>query len=292
MSAPKKTKKEYIKRKLLSKYRLVFMDEETFEEKASMRLSRLNIFVFGTVFSLLIIISTTLFIIYTPLRQYILGFSEVESKRETINLAFKVDSLENEMRKNELYLASIKKVLTGDVMHKEINKDSLYEVHKFDPKSVDLSPNRQDSLLRQEVAEEDRFNVFEKALYQNREILLFPPVSGGIISSEYEPQIRHYGIDIVAPEGSAVKSVADGTVIFAEWTIATGYVIIIEHKENLVSAYKHNASLVKQQGDQVRAGEVIATVGNTGELSTGTHLHFELWSNGYPMNPKNYIEFK
>ncbi|MDO5105776.1 M23 family metallopeptidase [Capnocytophaga sp.] len=291
MSSTKETKKEYIKRKLLSKYRLVFMDEDTFEEKASMRLSRLNIFVFGSIFSLLIIILTTLFIIYTPLRQYILGFSEVESKRETINLAFKVDSLENEMKKNELYLSSIKKVLTGDVLHKEINKDSLYEVHKFDPKSIDLSPNRQDSLLRQEVADEDRYNVFEKALYQNKEILLFPPVSG-IISNEYRPQTRHYGIDIVAPEGTAVKSVADGTVIFAEWTIATGNVIIIEHKGNLVSVYKHNASMVKQQGDQVRAGEVIATIGNTGELSTGAHLHFELWSNGYPMNPKNYIEFK
>lgn len=291
MSAPKNTKKEYIKRKLLSKYRLVFMDEETFEEKASMRLSRLNIFVFGSVFALLVIIITTLFIIYTPLRQYILGFSEVNNKRETINLAFKVDSLENEMKKNELFLASIKKVLTGDIHQEKINKDSLYEAYKFDPKSVDLSPNKQDSLLRQEVAEEDRYNVFEKALYQNKEILLFPPISG-VISNEYRPQSRHYGIDIVAPEGTAVKSVADGTVIFAEWTIATGYVIIIEHKENLVSVYKHNASLVKQQGDQVRSGEVIATIGNTGELSTGTHLHFELWSNGYPMNPKGYIEFK
>ncbi|MFK8268782.1 M23 family metallopeptidase [Capnocytophaga cynodegmi] len=291
MSSAKETKKEYIKRKLLSKYRLVFMDEETFEEKASMRLSRLNIFVVGSLFSLLVITLTTLLIIYTPLKQYILGFSEVKNKQETINLVFKLDSLENEMKKNEMYLASIKKVLTGDIHHEEIKKDSLYEAYKFDPKSIDLSPNKQDSLLRQEVAEEDRYNVFEKALYQNKEILLFPPVSG-VISNEYRLQARHYGIDIVAPEGTAVKSVAEGTVIFAEWTIATGNVIIIEHKGNLVSVYKHNASMVKKQGDQVRAGEVIATVGNTGELTTGPHLHFELWSNGYPMNPKSYIEFK
>ncbi|MDO4228523.1 MAG: M23 family metallopeptidase [Capnocytophaga sp.] len=292
MSSQKKNKKEYIKRKLLSKYRLVFMDEETFEEKASMRLSRLNIFVFGSVFALLVTIVTTLFIIYTPLRQYILGFSEVETKRETINLAFKIDSLENQMKKNDLYLASIKKVLTGDIQDSLINKNSADKTHKTDPKTLDLSPNRQDSLLRQEVAEEDRYSVFEKALYQNREILLFPPISTGTISNEFKPQSRHFGIDIAAPEGTAVKSVADGTVIFAEWTITTGNVIIVEHKENMVSVYKHNASLVKQQGDQVRAGEVIATIGNTGELSTGTHLHFELWSNGYPMNPKNYIEFK
>ncbi|ATA72764.1 MULTISPECIES: M23 family metallopeptidase [Capnocytophaga] len=292
MSSQKKNKKEYIRRKLLSKYRLVFMDEETYEEKASLRLSRMNIFVVGTLFSLFLIIATTLFIIYTPLRQYILGFSEVNNKQETINLAFKIDSLENQMRKNDLYLNSIKKVLTGDILYTQINKDSIYESNKIDPKTIDLSPSRQDSLLRQEVAEEDRYNVFEKALYQNKEILLFPPISKGVISNEFKPQERHFGIDIAAPEGTAVKSVADGTVIFAEWTVATGNVIIIEHKQNLVSVYKHNATLVKQQGDQVRTGEVIATIGNTGEFSTGTHLHFELWSNGYPANPRNYIEFK
>lgn len=285
-----KKKKEYLKRKLLSKYRLVFMDEETFEEKISLRLSRLNIFVVGSVFALVIIIITTLFIIYTPLRQYILGFSEVENKRETVHLAFKIDSLENEMKKNELYMASIKKVLTGDMSLQEVNKDSIFDSFKTDPKSVDLSPNKQDSLLRQEVAEEERYNVFEKAIHQN-DILLFPPISG-IVSNEYKPNARHYGIDILAPQGTPVKAVADGTVIFSEWTATMGYVLIIEHKNNLISAYKHNASIVKQQGDHVKTGEVISLVGNTGELSQGTHLHFELWSNGYPINPKSYIEFK
>lgn len=286
-----KKKKEYLKRKLLSKYRLVFMDSETFEEKISLRLSRLNIFVVGSVFALLITIITTLFIVYTPLRQYILGFSEVENKRETIHLAFKIDSLENQMKKNELYMASIKKVLTGDMSLQEVNKDSIFNSFKIDPKSVDLSPNKQDSLLRQEVAEEERYNVFEKALHQNNDILLFPPISG-IVSNEYKPNSRHYGIDILAPHGTPVKAVADGTVIFSEWTATMGYVLIIEHKNNLISAYKHNASVVKQQGDQVKTGEVISLVGNTGELSQGTHLHFELWSNGYPINPKSYIEFK
>lgn len=286
-----KKKKEYLKRKLLSKYRLVFMDDETFEEKISLRLSRLNIFVVGSVFALLITIITTLFIVYTPLRQYILGFSEVENKRETIHLAFKIDSLENEMKKNELYMASIKKVLTGDMSLQEVNKDSIFDSFKIDPKSVDLSPSKQDSLLRQEVAEEERYNVFEKALHQNNDILLFPPISG-IVSNEYKPNSRHYGIDILAPQGTPVKAVADGTIIFSEWTATMGYVLIIEHKNNLISAYKHNASLVKQQGDQVKTGEVISLVGNTGELSQGTHLHFELWSNGYPINPKSYIEFK
>lgn len=286
-----KKKKEYLKRKLLSKYRLVFMDDETFEEKISLRLSRLNIFVVGSVFALLITIITTLFIVYTPLRQYILGFSEVENKRETIHLAFKIDSLENEMKKNELYMASIKKVLTGDMSLQEVNKDSIFDSFKIDPKSVDLSPSKQDSLLRQEVAEEERYNVFEKALHQNNDILLFPPISG-IVSNEYKPNSRHYGIDILAPQGTPVKAVADGTVIFSEWTATMGYVLIIEHKNNLISAYKHNASVVKQQGDQVKTGEVISLVGNIGELSQGTHLHFELWSNGYPINPKSYIEFK
>lgn len=188
-------------------------------------------------------------------------------------------------------MASIKKVLTGDMSLQEVNKDSIFDSFKIDPKSVDLSPSKQDSLLRQEVAEEERYNVFEKALHQNNDILLFPPISG-IVSNEYKPNSRHYGIDILAPQGTPVKAVADGTVIFSEWTATMGYVLIIEHKNNLISAYKHNASVVKQQGDQVKTGEVISLVGNTGELSQGTHLHFELWSNGYPINPKSYIEFK
>jgi len=121
--------------------------------------------------------------------------------------------------------------------------------------------------------------------------VLFPPVSG-TISESYDVKSKHYAVDIVVEENTPIKATADGTVIFAEWTAQTGYVILIEHSSGLISVYKHNASLTKSQGDLVKAGEVIATAGNTGELTTGPHLHFELWSDGYPVNPTNFIDFK
>ncbi|CEN48845.1 Putative peptidase (fragment) [Capnocytophaga canimorsus] len=181
--------------------------------------------------------------------------------------------------------------MVGDIQPEKINKDSIFESFKIDPQSIDFKPNRQDSLLRQEVADEERYNVFEKASYRDKEVLLFAPLRGEI-SNEFSPENRHYGIDIIAAEGTPVKVVADGTVIFSDWTIETGYVIIVEHKDNLISVYKHNSSLAKRQGNQVRTGEVIATVGNTGELTTGPHLHFELWNNGYAINPLSHIDFK
>ncbi|MFJ1425094.1 M23 family metallopeptidase [Capnocytophaga canimorsus] len=291
MEKERETKRKYLKRKLLSKYRLVFMDEETFEEKGSIRLNRLNVFLVSSLFAISMIVLTTLLIIYTPLRQYILGFSEVKLRKEVVKLNFSVDSLESEIAKNNLYLTSVKKVLVGDIQPEKINKDSIFESFKIDPQSIDFKPNRQDSLLRQEVADEERYNVFEKASYRDKEVFLFAPLRGEI-SNEFSPENRHYGIDIIAAEGTPVKVVADGTVIFSDWTIETGYVIIVEHKDNLISVYKHNSSLAKRQGNQVRTGEVIATVGNTGELTTGPHLHFELWNNGYAINPLSHIDFK
>ena len=121
--------------------------------------------------------------------------------------------------------------------------------------------------------------------------VLFPPVNG-TISESYNAKEKHFGIDVVVAKNTPVKATSDGTVIFSEWTAETGYVIIIEHSYGLISIYKHNASLTKSQGELVKSGEVIATAGNTGELTTGPHLHFELWSDGYPINPTNFIDFK
>ena len=144
-------------------------------------------------------------------------------------------------------------------------------------------------MLREIVSLEDKYNP----LINNSEInfVLFPPVKG-TISHEFNAREKHYAIDIVTSKDAPVKSAADGTVIFSEWTTQTGYVIIIEHSNNLISVYKHNSQLLKEQGSLVKTGEVIATAGNTGELSTGPHLHFELWSDGYPIDPTNFIDFE
>jgi murein DD-endopeptidase MepM/ murein hydrolase activator NlpD len=181
-------------------------------------------------------------------------------------------------------------VLRGDIENSEMNRDSLFEQFKIDPSTVDLTPIKEDSLLRASVALEDKYNLFES----NRpsgSLVLFSPVTG-TLSQEYSAEIKHYAVDVVAPVDTPIKAVANGTVIFAEWTADTGYVIILEHKEGLLSVYKHNGSLNKNQGEIVRAGEVIASVGNTGEFTTGPHLHFELWTDGIPVNPLDYVDFK
>lgn len=285
--AEKEKRAKKFKRKLLHKYRLVILNEETFEERFSFKLNRLNVFVFSTLFALFLIMATTFIIAFTPLREYIPGYSSTALKRKASNLAYKSDSLQQIINVNEQYLASIKKVLTGDVKTVDFNKDSIIEAAKVDP-SILIKSSRQDSLLREAVAKEDKYNPLVFA--REQQYTLFAPVKG-TISEPYNSKTKHYAVDIVTIKDSPVKAVADGTVIFAEWTAQTGYVIILKHNNNLISAYKHNATLTKEQGEMVKAGEVIATVGNTGELTTGPHLHFELWRDGYPIDPTNFIDF-
>jgi len=284
---PKEKRAKRFKKKLLHKYRLVILNEETFEERFSFKLNRLNVFVFTTLLALFLILTTTVIIAFTPLREYIPGYSSTTLKRKSSHLAYKTDSLQRIIDMNEQYLESIKKVLTGDVKRVEFNKDSLIEVAKTDP-SVLIRSSRKDSLLRNQVSQEDKYNP----LIGNRQqqYTLYAPVNG-TISSPYDSKLRHYAVDIVTVKDAPVKSIAEGTVIFAEWTAQTGNVIIVKHNNNLISVYKHNATLTKNEGDRVMAGEVIATVGNTGELTTGPHLHFELWRDGNPVNPTNYIDF-
>jgi murein DD-endopeptidase MepM/ murein hydrolase activator NlpD len=170
----------------------------------------------------------------------------------------------------------------------DFNKDSIIEAASLDASQVSLTPSREDSLLREKVSREDKFNPLAATTQVN--FALFAPVKG-TISQDYNPKEKHFAVDIVTVKDAPVKATADGTVIFAEWTAQTGYVIILEHRNNMLSVYKHNASLSKEQGDIVKAGEVIATAGNTGEFTTGPHVHFELWRDGYPINPTNFIDF-
>lgn len=288
--AKKVKKRKAIKRKLLHKYRLVILNESTFEEKISFKLSRLNVFVMGSLCIIGLIGLTILLIAFTPLREYIPGYSSTKLKRQAIELTYKTDSLVRVLNYTNRYLDNIRKVLKGDIENNQINRDSLFEKFKLDPATVDLTPIREDSLLRAEVALEDKYNLFERA-GEKTGLVLFPPISG-VVSQRYDAEKYHYAVDVTAPRGTPVKAIANGTVIFSEWAVDTGYVIIIEHTSGLLSVYKHNGSLNKNQGDVVRAGEVIASVGNTGELTTGPHLHFELWDNGTPVDPLDFIDFK
>ena len=278
------------RQKLIDKYRLVILNEDTFEEKVSFKLTRLNVFVVVTLSAIVLIAATTVLIAFTGLREYIPGYSSTVLKQRAVNLAYKTDSLETVVALNNQYLNSIRRVLTGEVQTEDINKDSILDMNRPDPSEVDLSPSRADSLLRERVAQEDKYNFLESAT-SKANYALFPPLKGPF-SEVYNIKEKHYGVDIVASQNAPVKSVADGTVVFSGWTAETGNVIIVEHSYGLLSIYKHNSSLTKEQGERVRKGEVIATAGSTGEYSTGPHLHFELWSDGRPLNPADFIDFQ
>lgn len=284
-----KKKPKRITQKLLHKYRLVILNEDTFEERISFKLTRLNVFVLMSILSILLIISTIILIAFTPLREYIPGYSSTALKKQAIELNYKTDSLQKAISLNEQYFASIKRVLEGNVSTIDFNRDSIIEAAKINENEIDLNPTKEDSLLREKVNKEDKYNLFESAT-SNVNFVLFPPVNG-TISEEYNSKEKHYGVDITIPKGTPIKAAADGTIIFSEWTSETGFVSIIEHSHGLISVYKHNASLTKFQGELVKSGEVIAVSGNTGEFTTGPHLHFELWSDGYPINPTNFIDF-
>jgi murein DD-endopeptidase MepM/ murein hydrolase activator NlpD len=287
--AKKDKKKKLLKKKLLHKYRLVVLNEDTFEERYAIKLNRLNVFVLVALSSILLVGFTAILIAYTPLREYIPGYSSTSLKKKATELTYKADSLQQQLLYNDRYYASIKKVLTGDVSSLEFNRDSIIEATKAkDIKAV--FPNKEDSLLRVKADKEDKYNLFDSETNSSN-FVLFPPVNG-TISEGYNLEEKHFAVDVVIPETTPVKSTADGIVIFAEWTMSTGYVIIVEHSNELISIYKHNGSITKAQGDLVKAGEVIALSGNTGELSTGPHLHFELWSKGYPIDPTNFIDFQ
>ncbi|MBT8257151.1 MAG: M23 family metallopeptidase [Bacteroidia bacterium] len=288
--AKQKRDRGKIARKLLNKYRLVILNEETFEERFALKLTRLNVFVILSISGFLLIGLTILLIAFTPLREYVPGYSSTTLKRRATELNLKTDSLQRIIAMNEQYYESIRRVLTGDFNQEDLNKDSIIKAAETEIDETMLSPSREDSLLRARVDKEDKYSLFESATTKVN-FVLFPPVTG-TISETYDPETKHYAVDVVVPKDTPVKSVADGIVIFSEWTSQTGYVILIDHSDGLLSVYKHNSALTKEQGDLVKAGEVIAISGNAGELTTGPHLHFELWSDGYPIDPTTFIDFE
>ena len=286
----KRLKRKIIKKKLFTKNRLVILNEDTFEEIFSLRLTLMNVFVVATIGAFLIIFVTTYIIAFSPLREYIPGYASTQLKKDATELALKSDSLNYALKKNEAYIESIKKVLTGDLQYAKFNKDSI-SASVLEPVSEeDLKPSNADLKLREEVDREDKYNLFEKAKPKVTAVL-FPPVKG-MITEKYNPANKHYAVDIALAKNTPIKSVLSGKVIFADWTSNTGNVVIIRHNNGFISVYKHAASLTVSQGDAVKTGEVIALAGSTGQESTGVHLHFELWKDGYSIDPSIFIEFE
>ena len=282
-------KKGKLKQKLTDKYRLVVLNEDTFEERFSLKLSVLNIFVLGGVLSFLLILITTFFITFTPIKEFIPGYSSTNLKIKATKLALKTDSLKKKLDILHNYTMALQPILTGEIKAKFIDSIQL-ESERIVIKDSLLNASREDSIFREKIESKDRFPIQNNAS-SNVKIVFFAPLNG-IISQDFDSKTKHLAVDIVAKKNAPVKATADGTVIFSGWTTETGNVIILKHAYNYISVYKHNGNLLKQQGDFVKSGEVIASVGSTGELTTGPHLHFELWSDGYAVNPINLIDFK
>ena len=284
----KKPLKLKLKRKLTHQYRLVMLNEETFEERFSLKLNRLNVFVLGGLFSVLLIVGTILLIAYTPLKEYIPGYDSTKLRTQALKATLKADSISRELTNLKLFTQAIQPILTGNIEPEKIDSIQLKTRNLIINDSL-LKASKEDSIFREKIESQDRFPIVDtkNSLLEN---VFFAPLSG-MVSQDFDSNSKHFAIDIVAKIGTPVKAVADGTVIFSEWTTGTGYVIIVKHAKNFVSVYKHNGTLLKEQGDFVKSGEVIATVGSTGELTTGPHLHFELWSGGYPVNPTTFIDF-
>ena len=286
----KKNKKQGFWKKWLATYRFVILNEETFEERFSYKLNRLNVFLTISISVVLLIAATFLVISRTQLKEYIPGYDSSELRRQAIRNNDRLDSLLQTLQRNQRYITSVNKVLRGDLDLQELEAQRQYDSLQADTALVDFPSSRADSLLRADVAKDDKYNLLASA-NQTVPFVLFPPVTG-TISQGYDPSIEHYAIDVVVPRSTPIKAAAEGNVVFAGWTTETGYVVIIDHPYNIITVYKHNASLNVRQGDAVTPGQVIAVVGNTGTMTTGPHLHFELWSGGYALNPTEFIEFE
>lgn len=276
--------------KLKHKYRLIIYNDNTFEEVGFLRLSRLNLFVISGSILIFLISAVTVLIAFTPIREFIPGYPDGNMRRNIINNVYKLDSLEHELIIRDRYFESIKTIIRGGIpISYENTQDTSVRYEE-----ITFAKSEHDSLLRQQIEEEELFNLSilsgtsKKTDFSS--IHFYPPVKG-LVTNSFNPKENHFGTDIVAAANNVVSATLDGTVILSNWTLETGYVIQIQHSHSLISIYRHNSELLKKAGSHVRAGEAIAIIGNSGELTSGPHLHFELWHNGTPINAEDYIAF-
>lgn len=282
-------------------FRIIVMNDDTFKEIKSFRYSRtkLLITIFGGLFGIALIIWGSMAL--TPLRNILFGFGDIKLRNQMEANQKHVDSLQGALADINLYIANMQKVFTGELK----KSDSMQLIHNnramnSSSETIENSDNQDttkgsslNSNSEFAVNDNSKLEFSEELFHKNLDLsrIHFSPPLKGYISQEFNPGKKHYGTDITAPKNTPVKSVLGGYVILSDWTLNTGNVIGIQHNGDLVSFYKHNSQLLKKVGTFVKAGETIAIIGNTGELSDGPHLHFELWHNGQPVNPTSYINF-
>ena len=275
--------------RLDKKYRLIVINDESFEEVASYKLTELNVYLFISGVLVAVVLFVLLLFVLTPLKNIIPGFGDVNAlsnRKEIVKIYKHIDSLEDVVNAQALYITSVGKALRGEHDVKDLAVPAI--ITDFGKANAGLAATLPDKSVATTSTDTKTEKTSEKAL---TDLDFFPPISKGIVTDAFNVQPGHFGIDIAAPKNTPIQAVAEGIVICATWTPDTGFIIGIQHANNLVSFYKHNAILYKKIGTTVQAGEAIATIGNTGDLSSGPHLHFELWHNGKPINPSDYIKF-
>ncbi len=273
--------------KLKNRYRLIIYNDTTFQSVWNMKLSRLKVFTIASLVSAIIVILVILLIATTGLREYIPGYPKSDYRKMLVRNTLLADSLEIELEKRDLFFKDIQAIMKGEVPQRKTTavaeSTSKVEFHEYN----------HDSIFHDELLAEQLNLSLKPANEKNTglsQMHFFVPLKG-IVTEHFKSTPNHLGTDIVSKSNARIFSVLDGTVIFAGWTLNTGYVMYIQHAGNLISGYKHNAELLKKEGDEVKAGEVIAIIGNTGEYTNGPHLHFELWHNGKPLDAEKYIDF-
>jgi len=285
-------KSEGKKRTWRDKYRFSISNDATFEEVWRIRLTQYSAFLLITFLVLFIIGATTSLIAFTNLREFIPGYPDVTMRRNILMSAIRLDSLDRELQLRDKYFANISAIIQG----KQPPKIIVRQDSSRDYGAIVFTSSPEDSALKASIEKEEQFNL-TLGLESHESVTglsgmhFFPPVKG-IISGRYDVRTKHFGTDIVTKPKAIVSAALDGTIIFTGWTMETGYVIEIQHPNNVVTIYKHNASLLMETGDLVRAGEPISVVGDSGELYTsGPHLHFEIWYKGNPLDPEKHILF-
>lgn len=286
---PAERKRDKLRKLFQDPYRIVIFNDLNLHIIKQFRFNA-RTFVLGLVAAIVsIIVAVTILIAFTPLREYIPGYPSGKLRQELIQNALVTDSLEQKISLYDRYFKDMRAMLSGEnTLDTVTRRDSIVR-----PNLHDLRRINQDSLFKDEL-DHEQFNL-KLGPGSSRKgglasLLFFPPLKG-LVTGKQDITSGHYGVDIVSKQNSRISSALDGTVLFSEWTMETGYVIMIQHDQNIVTCYKHNSELLKKQGDKVKAGEVIAIMGNTGKETTGPHLHFELWVNGSPINPEDYISF-
>jgi murein DD-endopeptidase MepM/ murein hydrolase activator NlpD len=274
------------------KYRFTVRNDHTLEEVWNLIMTRYNAFLLVTFIIMFIIWGTATLISFTNLREFIPGYPDVTMRRNILMSAIRLDSLDRELKLRDKYFDNLNAIISGNKpVEMSVQQDTANNY-----KAIKFSTSSNDSALRARVESEEKYNLTigpsaSGSVSGLANLHFFPPVKG-IVSGKYDVRTKHFGTDIVTKPKALVSTVLDGTVIFTGWTMETGFVIEVQHPNNIVSVYKHNASLLKETGDLVRAGDVISVVGDSGELYTsGPHLHFEIWYKGSPLDPEKHILF-